>query len=588
MQPRFDGRTCLPERLPRVEIPEVVGLHQRLVRNHARRPLAREGLTNLLLGHVGEAGRCRQSVTPRGRDSLGPAGVARRQQRRVAGRDVRHRHRRVGERGGDERVDRLRAGPQAGGDLRRAARKFAIGERGIANPRQEHRVGDPLRMPEEHLEPTDDPGQDVVLFGELDKLLFGIRCEIALRQQVVGKPLPQASVGLAALLRHQGVVVALAIRQALCEILLDGRRAGPPGEGHEPIDAVLENAVQRVVVTGRDRVVLVVVTAGAGHGETEHAPGDHVDTVVDDVGSVAEKPPAEREKSHRCEVFRLVGGGLVGGQLQPQETIVRHVLIECPDHPVAVGGRVNVPACLTDVGVALRVGIAGGVEPVPPPVLPITRRREEPVDERFVRLRRGIALEGLDLVDRRGQAEEVVGGAADERGPIGFGRRPKSRGLQGGEHEPVYRATDPRFVRDRRQRRRDDRLVGPVRLTGGCSWRRNGGIARGPDRPRGDPCLHGVEDVRRYRRALLGRRHAHRVVVTCEPRCQLPDRRVSRHHRRPAVTPVEHTLQGIESQRPPLLRIAVAFLAAVDEQRSHMPLEQVHGFAGHRRVADDE
>jgi hypothetical protein len=37
-----------------------------------------------------------------------------------------------------------------------------------------------------------------------------------------------------------------------------------------------------------------------------------------------------------------------------------------------------------------------------------------------------------------------------------------------------------------------------------------------------------------------------------------------------------------------LLRIAVAFLAAVDEQRSHMPLEKVDGLAGHRRMADDE
>ena len=246
------------------------------------------------------------------------------------------------------------------------------------------------------------------------------------------------------------------------------------------------------------------------------------------------------------------------------------------------------PACLTDVGVALRIGIAGGVEPVPPPVLPIARRGEEPVDERLVRLRRVIALEGLDLVGRRGQPEEVVGGAADVRGPIGFGRRPKPRGLQGGEHEPVYRATNPRFVRDRRQRRRGDRLIGPVRLTGTGLRSRDGGIARGPDRPRGDPCLHGVEDVRRYRRAFLGRRHAHRVVVTCEPRCQLPDRRVSWHHRRPAVTPVENPLPGIEPQRPPLLRIAVAFLAAVDEQRSHMPLEKVDGLAGHRRIADDE
>ena len=194
----------------------------------------------------------------------------------------------------------------------------------------------------------------------------------------------------------------------------------------------------------------MVVATSARHGETEHAPGDHVDAVVDDVGSVAEKPPAEREKSHRGEVLRLVRGGLIGGQLQPQETVVRHVLVECPNHPVAVGGRVNVPACLTDVGVALRVGIAGGVEPVPSPVLPITRRREEPVDERLVRLRRGIALEGLDLVGRRRQPEEVVGGAADVCGPIGFSRRPKPRGLQRGEHESVYRATDPRLVRDQR------------------------------------------------------------------------------------------------------------------------------------------
>ena len=212
MQPRVDGRPRLPERLTRLEIPEVVGLHQRLVRDHAGRPLAREGLTNLLLSHVGEAGRFRQSVTLRGRDRLGPAGVARRHQRRVAGRDVSHRYRRVSKGGGDERVDRLRAGPQTGGDLRRAVRKLAIRERGVANPRTEHGIAGPLGMPEEHFEPPDDPGQDVVLLGELDKLLFGIRGEVALRRKVVGESLPQASVGLAALLRHQGVVLALAIR----------------------------------------------------------------------------------------------------------------------------------------------------------------------------------------------------------------------------------------------------------------------------------------------------------------------------------------------------------------------------------------
>ena len=64
-------------------------------------------------------------------------------------------------------------------------------------------------------------------------------------------------------------------------------------------EAAAEDAVERVVVVGRDRVELVVVAAGAGHRQAQQAAGHHVDAVVDDVVGHAEIPAAERQEAHR-------------------------------------------------------------------------------------------------------------------------------------------------------------------------------------------------------------------------------------------------------------------------------------------------
>ena len=41
-----------------------------------------------------------------------------------------------------------------------------------------------------------------------------------------------------------------------------------------------EDAAERVVVLGKDWIVLVVVTAGAGDGKAEHAAGHGIDALI--------------------------------------------------------------------------------------------------------------------------------------------------------------------------------------------------------------------------------------------------------------------------------------------------------------------
>ena len=114
---------------------------------------------------------------------------------------------------------------------------------------------------------------------------------------------------------------------------------------------------------------------------------------------------------------------LVPGQLQPDELVERHVVVQGLDDEVAVvvGGR--------PVGVALvaaAVGVAGDVQPVPAPALAVVGAGEEPVHEGLVG---GVRVRGLDerldLVRRRRQPGQVERDAADQRAGV-RGRVPAS------------------------------------------------------------------------------------------------------------------------------------------------------------------
>ena len=137
----------------------------------------------------------------------------------------------------------------------------------------------------------------------------------------------------------------------------------------------------------------MIVAAGAANGEAEEPAREDVDPVVDDVGGDAEEPPAGGEEAEGGEVGIPFATEPIGGELEHHETIVGEILVEGPDHPVAVDRGMDEKPLLAAVDIALGIGIAGHIEPVPPLLLAVARRGEEPVDELFVGVGGGIGNE---------------------------------------------------------------------------------------------------------------------------------------------------------------------------------------------------
>ena len=63
------------------------------------------------------------------------------------------------------------------------------------------------------------------------------------------------------------------------------------------VDRAGEDAVERVIVLGRDRVELVVVATGAGDGQAEQAPPHDVDLVIDDLVTVVQVPASDGQEA---------------------------------------------------------------------------------------------------------------------------------------------------------------------------------------------------------------------------------------------------------------------------------------------------
>ena len=138
-----------------------------------------------------------------------------------------------------------------------------------------------------------------------------------------------------------------------------------------------EDAVEGIVVGGRNRVELVVMATRAGDGQPEEALGRRVDAFVDGVVVVLETL-ADSDEAEGGET-RVVLGQVrqaVGGELLNDELVVGLVGIERVDDVVAVG-----PGSLEGLDgavtlQALRVRVTGGVEPVAGPALAVVRRSQ--------------------------------------------------------------------------------------------------------------------------------------------------------------------------------------------------------------------
>ena len=133
----------------------------------------------------------------------------------------------------------------------------------------------------------------------------------------------------------------------------------------------------------------------------------------------------------RVEVARVQH---VAGDLLPDELVVGQVAVERLDHPVAVA-----PGVVADVVAleALALAEPDDVEPVPRPALAVAGRGEQAVDQLLVGAGRRVGDEPLDLLRLGRQADQVEGEPADQRAPVGLGRRVRAPRLEPGQDEPV-------------------------------------------------------------------------------------------------------------------------------------------------------
>ena len=203
----------------------------------------------------------------------------------------------------------------------------------------------------------------------------------------------------------------------------------------------------------------MIVAAGTAEREAEHRAAEGVDAVGEiemleiGVGGVA-VALADGEEAGGGDEIGVVGrlsltGEDVAGDLSGEKSVVGHVGIEGPDHPVAVA------AGFADgvVGaVAGRVGVAGDVEPVASPALSVGTRSEEPVDDPLPGIGGGVVEKGADLGGRRREAGEIEGDAAEEGAPIGERRRFQPSSFQPGDDEAVDVVGHEPRIRDGRRR----------------------------------------------------------------------------------------------------------------------------------------
>ena len=183
-----------------------------------------------------------------------------------------------------------------------------------------------------------------------------------------------------------------------------------------------KNAGRAVVVNLADRIEFVIVAARAFDGQADEGGGGCVHHVlkarVKIVGRVVGfiVPRAGADHSGSNDRLLVAIGHLVAGQLIGHEPVVRHVVVEGVDHPVAIPPNVWLQLIAL---VAARLSEADEVEPVPRPAFAVMLGSEQFINQLLVSLRVFVIDESLHLSGGRRQAQQVKVRAANERAFVG-------------------------------------------------------------------------------------------------------------------------------------------------------------------------
>ena len=421
-----------------------------------------------------------------------------------------------------------------------------------------------------------------------------LRKQLALLLPQIGQPLlhPRALVGSERPADHRRAPGKLDEVRRMA-VLHCGRRAVARVRAEE-------NARHRVVLTLRDGVELVVVTARARNRHTEDRLRDRVDLLVRQVEAelprilLVQPLRPEREKARRHNLLRALP--VIGRMEQIARDLLAHKLVErlvriqrC-DHVVAVTPRMG-EGDVHILPAALR--IARHVQPVPPPALAELRRCQQPVHpfrEHCLLLRRvrpgdlPFVEKFARLLRRRRQPGEVEENPAQHRRRVRVAHGRQALCLDGGEEKTVHIPLRPRGVLRPRHRLRLRRLERPplfrVLLAEFLHHRRRA-VAR-VRRAHFHPLLEVADHRIRQLPALLFRRHREVLVGVAHRLDEQALVEASRHHRRPAVAAAADALARVEHQAALHFRglFRVALVALLREHRADLPFKKIDLLAG--------
>ena len=271
------------------------------------------------------------------------------------------------------------------------------------------------------------------------------------------------------------------------------------GEG---VGGAVEDAVERVIVGGRDGIELVIVAAGAADAQAEHGLSEVPDGVFESDVAIPFGADADAARDGN------VAGGYdllpalvvvfvrqkVAGDLLAKELVVGFVVAEGVDDVVPVFVHLR----NREVGgVARGIGIADHVEPVPAPAFAVLLGGEHLVDPVFEGFGRIVGDEGRDFLAGSGKAGEVEGGAAEESGFVGLLAGLEAFFLQLRVDELIDRITVPLGAVGRGRDGLVQGLEGPEGFLVGTEHVRGGRRGAGfrPDRAVFDPFSQACDGV---------------------------------------------------------------------------------------------
>ena len=247
----------------------------------------------------------------------------------------------------------------------------------------------------------------------------------------------------------------------------------------------------------------------------------------------------------------------VAGDLPNRKRVEGHVVVERPDHPVAVGPDLAGPILLVAVG----IGIAGKIQPAAGPPLTIPGAGKQPINEPLIGVFRSVRQKGLELLRRRRQAHEIERHPPAERRPVCLARRREPLGLEPRKHKAVDGVLHPGIILHCWRLRPLRWLKRPV---------------RGIRRARRDPLCEDPLLMIAEHDLCVGRGHHKIRIGARDSRDHLALVDIAGHNRSCATVEFGNGgLTQIESEPRFLVLVVwpVALETAVGKHRPHVPVE---------------